>query len=200
MFHHAEEAGQAVGDAAQDGTVSGGGGAGPGRAPAPAPAHGSLLQAPQAAVPGGGGPIQPGRGALNQKHFHVVVYLFCLADPVWGLSLLLVRLNLPEDTRRWSFGDPYLGEQQGLSMRPWTLSSDVEICRVRAEASGEVVLEDGRGDQALLCKAIPLVPGRSVWRPTLTLCDEVWVDREDMLTIWVENESESEEVWSVPAA
>lgn len=47
-------------------------------------------------------------------------------------------------------------------MRPWTLSSDVDICRVRAEASGEVVVEEGRGDQALVCKATPLLLERSV--------------------------------------
>lgn len=55
----------------------------------------------------------------------------------------------PEETRRCSFGDPYLGEQQGLSMRLWTLSNDVEICRDRADANGDVVVGDGRGDQAL---------------------------------------------------
>lgn len=47
-------------------------------------------------------------------------------------------------------------------MRLWTLSSEVDIWRVRAEASGEVVLEEGRGDQALVCRATPLLPERSV--------------------------------------
>lgn len=111
------------------------------------------------------------------------------AAPVWGASKThqLLFGDQPEDTRRWSFGEPYLGEQQGLSMRPWTLSSDVDIWRVRAEASVEVVADEGRGDQALVCKATPRLLGRSVWRPTLTFCDVVCVDLEDMLTIWVEN-------------
>lgn len=60
VFHHAEEAGQAVGETAEDGAVPGGGGAGPGGASPPT--HGPLLKAPKAAVPGGG-PIQSGRGA-----------------------------------------------------------------------------------------------------------------------------------------
>lgn len=55
---------------------------------------------------------------------------------------------LPEETLRCNFGDPYLGEQHGLSIRLWTLSRDVEICRVRADASEEVVV-DARGDQDL---------------------------------------------------
>lgn len=67
--------------------------------------------------------------------------------------------HLPEDTRRCSLGEPYLGEQQGLSMRLCTLSSEVEICRARAEASGEVVVEVGRGDQALECSPAPRLPG-----------------------------------------
>lgn len=70
--------------------------------------------------------------------------------------------HLPEDTRRCSLGEPYLGEQHGLSMRLCTLSSEVEICRARAEASGEVVVEEGRGDQALECSPAPLLPGMGV--------------------------------------
>lgn len=75
-------------------------------------------------------------------------------------KLKLRRERLPEETRRWSFGEPYLGEQHGLSMRLCTLSSDVEICRVRAEASEEVVVDEGRGDHALECNPAPLLPGR----------------------------------------
>lgn len=41
VFHHTEEAGQAVGETAEDRAVSGGGGASPGGAPTPT--HGSLL-------------------------------------------------------------------------------------------------------------------------------------------------------------
>lgn len=48
------------------------------------------------------------------------------------------------ETLRVSLGEPYFGEQQGLSMRLWTLSSDEEICLDRAETS-EV---DERGDHA----------------------------------------------------
>lgn len=66
----------------------------------------------------------------------------------------------PDDTRRCSFGDPYLGEQHGLSMRLWTLSSDVDICRVRADTSEDVVVDEGRGDQALECSPAPLLLGR----------------------------------------
>lgn len=67
--------------------------------------------------------------------------------------------HVPEDTRRCSLGEPYLGEQHGLSMRLCTLSSEVEICRTRAEASGEVVVEEGRGDHALECSPAPLLLG-----------------------------------------
>lgn len=65
VLHHAEEAGEAVGDSAEHGAVSGGGGASPGRASAST--HGSLLEAPQAAVSAGGGPIQSGGGAFEQE-------------------------------------------------------------------------------------------------------------------------------------
>lgn len=60
----------------------------------------------------------------------------------------MLKRKLPEDTLRCNFGDPYLGEQHGLSMRLCTLSSDVEICRVLADAREDVV-EDVRGDQDL---------------------------------------------------
>lgn len=63
--------------------------------------------------------------------------------------------------------DPYLGEQHDLSMRLWTLSSEVEMCRDRADANGFVVDAVGRGDQALDWS--PLLLGtESVWSPTLT--------------------------------
>lgn len=76
-------------------------------------------------------------------------------------------MHKPEETRRWSFGDPYLGEQHDLSMRLWTLSSEVEMCRDRADANGFVVDAVGRGDQALDWS--PLLLGtESVWSPTLT--------------------------------
>lgn len=75
-------------------------------------------------------------------------------------KLKVRREHLPEEPRRWSFGEPYLGEQHGLSMRLCTLSSDVEICRVRAEASEEVVVDEGRGDHALECNPAPLLLGR----------------------------------------
>lgn len=61
VFHHTEEAGQAIGEPTQDRAVPGGGGASPCRASPTT--DGSLLEAPQAAVPGGGTPIQSGSGA-----------------------------------------------------------------------------------------------------------------------------------------
>ena len=79
-------------------------------------------------------------------------------------------------------------------MRPWSLSREVEICRVRAEASGEAVVVEGRGDQALMWKAAPLLAERSVCRPMLTLCDVVCVDRDDTFTIWRGNDRDSEGV------
>lgn len=69
-------------------------------------------------------------------------------------------MSVPEDTRRCSFGDPYLGEQHGLSMRLWTLSSDDDICRDRADAKEEVVADEGRGDQAFECNPAPRLAGR----------------------------------------
>lgn len=95
--------------------------------------------------------------------------------------------KLPEETLRWSFGDPYLGEQHGRSMRLWTLSSDVEICRVRADTSEEVDTDEGRGDQVLVCNPDALLLGRlSVWSPMLTYWAAVCVDLVDMPTICVE--------------
>lgn len=97
------------------------------------------------------------------------------------------KTNLPEDTLRCSFGDPYLGEQHGLSMRLWTLSSDVDICRVLADAKEEVAPEEGRGDQTLECNPVPLLLGRfSVWRPMLTYWVAVCVDLVDTATACVE--------------
>lgn len=61
VFDHAEEAGEAVGEAVQDRAVPGGGGASPGRASSSA--EGSLLEAPQAPVPGGGTAVQSGGGS-----------------------------------------------------------------------------------------------------------------------------------------
>lgn len=73
-------------------------------------------------------------------------------------------------------------------MRLWTLSSDVEICRVRADANEEVV-EVGRGDQALECNPAPLLPERlSVWSPMLTYWAAVCVDRLETPTTWGQNE------------
>lgn len=78
----------------------------------------------------------------------------------------------PEETRRCSLGEPYLGEQQGLSMRPWTLSREVEMWRDRAEAKGLAVEAVGRGDQSFVWS--PLLEGReSVCSPTLTLRRDV---------------------------
>ena len=88
------------------------------------------------------------------------------------------------DTRRCSFGEPYFGEQQGRSTRPWTLSRDVEICRVRADAREDTaVAGEWRGDQALECSpwgTLGADPKPSVWSPTLAHCVAVCVERVAM--------------------
>lgn len=81
---------------------------------------------------------------------------------------LVSSLEEEADTRRCSLGEPYLGEQQGRSMRLATFSSEEEIWRERADAREE----DGRGDQLLPWSPVRLaaVPalGPSVCIPTLT--------------------------------
>lgn len=48
-----------------------------------------------------------------------------------------------------------------------------------------MVVDEGRGDQALECKPDPLLLGRlSVWSPMLTYWVAVCVDLVDMPTAW----------------
>lgn len=84
------------------------------------------------------------------------------------------------ETLRVSLGEPYFGEQQGLSMRLWTLSSDEEICRERADAS-EV---DGRGDHVFPWRPLVVGIGPSVCRPMLTNC-AVCVPVLETPTVWL---------------
>lgn len=75
-----------------------------------------------------------------------------------------------------------MGEQQGLSMRLCTLSSDEEMWRERAEASDD----EGLGDQEDLVwkPPTPRDPSPSVCSPTLTNWT-VWVERLDTPTVWL---------------
>lgn len=60
VFHNAEEAGEAVGETTQNRAVPGGGRASPSRASSST--DGSLLETPEAPIPGGGRPVQSGGG------------------------------------------------------------------------------------------------------------------------------------------